>query len=160
MNWTGIEMIAQCVNCSSFPVYYNYMYNYTAIATSSIIAFSMQCQTGFFALDDISITSYAAPSVQLLTNGGFETGNITQWYYCNQNNLANTGGVKTFNFTYNGFTYSPNSGSYYYAGGSSIAPDYLSQTFPTVIGQLYSVSLWVMLPAGGPVTSGALFLGV
>jgi hypothetical protein len=120
----------------------------------------MQRQAALFALDDVSITSLAAPSVQLLTNGGFETGNIAPWYYCNQNNLANTGGVKTFNYTFNGFSYYPHTGSYYYVGGSNIAADYISQTFPTVAGQVYSVSLWFMLASGGPLTSGALFLGV
>jgi hypothetical protein len=153
-------MIAECVNCTGYTVYVPFSYNYTAISTSSVIAFSMQRQTALFALDDVSVESLSAPGVQVLTNGGFEAGNIAPWYYCNQNNSANPGGVKTIGFTNNGFSYSPHSGSYYYVGGNTGAPDYLSQTFPTISGQVYTVSLWFVLTVGGPLTSGALFLGV
>lgn len=160
MNWTGIQMIAQCIGCTTVLFYYNYVYNYTATGTSSVFALSMQRQTAFFAIDDISITSLAAPSIQLITNGGFETGSLAPWSYCNQNNAANTGGVQTFNYIYSGFTYNPNTGSYYYVGGDIVSSDYISQTFSTVAGQVYSVSLWVLVASGGPSTSAALFLGV
>ncbi len=153
-------MIAQCTNCSTVPIYYQYFYNYTAIATTSFFALSMQRHTDFFAIDDISIVSVAAPSVQLIINGGFETGNISPWYYCNQNGSSNTGVVQTFNFTYNNFTYNPHSGSYFYAGGNIASADYISQTFSTVVGQVYSVSLCVMIANGGAQTNAALFLGV
>ena len=161
-NWSAIEMVANCINCTFFPVYFQYTRNYTALGTSSVIAFSIRRQTGYFALDNISIQSFLAPGVEIIVNGGFETGSLTSWSYCNQNNGSNTGGVKanSASFTYLGFTYYAKSGSYYYVGGSTTSADYISQTFPTVINAQYLVSMWVMNAGTGPLTSADLFLGI
>jgi hypothetical protein len=154
-------MIAFCISCPYQPLYWYYSLNYTAIGTSTVIAFSLLRQNGYFAIDDVSVESFAAPGVNLIVNGGFETGSLSSWVYCNQNNGSNTGAVEanSTHFNYLGMTYYPHSGSYYYIGGGITVADYISQTFPTVIGQIYNVGMWV-LNAGSGQTSAALFLGV
>ncbi|CAF3475715.1 unnamed protein product [Rotaria socialis] len=161
-NWTGISMIANCINCSTLLYYYNFVTNYTAIGSPSRIVFSLFRSNGFFALDDISVRSNTAPSVEILVNGGFEYGNLTGWSYCNQNSAPNTGGVKanSSNFTYSGVHFYANSGSYYYIGGGLPVADYMSQTFSTITGQLYTVSLWFFNSNNVTLTSADLFLGV
>jgi hypothetical protein len=151
-------MVAYCLPCVSFP-YYLVLYNYTATSNASSIAFSFLIQNYYFALDDVSVRDFAAPNTELISNGGFETGSLTSWLYCNQNNASITEGVKS-NLTYNNVTYYPNSGAYYYMGGSNISADYIIQSFPTQIGHQYNVSLVVRLPVGGNLTSANFFLGL
>jgi hypothetical protein len=155
-------MIASCTNCTYMPVFYNYQYNYTAIASVTRVAFGFQRQTGYFVMDDISVRNLASPNTEILVNGGFEMGNLTSWLYCNQNNGSTNGGVKSnsSSFSYLGFNYFSRSGSYYYVGGSNITTDYITQTFPTNIGDQYLVSFYVLIASSGPATSGAFLLGV
>ncbi len=151
--------MASCYPCNTFNFYYNYIYNYTALSNVTRIEFAIRRETLYFALDSVSVMDYLAPSTELIVNGGFEAGNLASWVYCNQNNATSTGGVKS-NYTYSGYTYYPQSGTYYYVGGSNVSADYISQAFPTQTGHIYHVSLWVMIPAGGNSTSGDFFLGV
>jgi len=158
---TAIQMVAACFPCPSFVPYASFLYTYTAISNVTRIAFAYRRQNYYFALDSISVRDYAAPSTEILTNGGFETGDLTSWIYCNQNNASSTGGVKANTiFSYNNFTYYPQAGTYYYAAGSIISADYISQSFPTIIGHQYNVSMWSMYPGTGNLTSANLFLGV
>jgi hypothetical protein len=154
-------MIANCVGCVPIPSYIQFVVNYTAIATASRIVISARRQTGYFTLDDVSVRSFTAPSVEIIVNGGFETGNLTGWSYCNQINGTNSGGVQanSSHFTYLGVTYYPRSGSYYYLAGGLTYADYLSQTFPTAIGQEYTVSFWYEYLGNGTSSSADLFLG-
>ncbi|CAF1103731.1 unnamed protein product [Rotaria sordida] len=162
VNWSGIKMIANCVNCSTMLFYYNYVTTYTAIGTSTRIAFSFRRNNGYFALDNLSVRSFTAPSTELLVNGGFEMGDLTGWSYCSQDNSSMTGGVKgnSSNFTYLSFTFRSQSGSYYYVGGGTTYADYISQTFSSTIGALYTVSLWILISGTGPLNDAALFLGI
>jgi hypothetical protein len=158
---TAVQMVAYCVVCPTFTPYVEFFYNYTAISNVTRITFAYKIQNYYFALDSISVRDYAAPSTEILTNGGFETGDLTSWIYCNQNNASYTGGVKSnTSFSYNNFTYFPQAGMYYYLGGNNISADYISQSFPTIIGHEYNVNLWSMFPGSGNLTSANLFLGV
>ncbi|UJR14330.1 hypothetical protein I4U23_001326 [Adineta vaga] len=156
---TGIEIVASCSPCNSFTSYVQFGYNYTAISNVTRIAFALRRQTGYFAMDDISIQDFAALGTELIVNGGFETGDLTSWAYCDQNNATSTGGVYS-NFSYSGFNYFARAGTYYYVGGSTVAADYIMQAFPTITGHRYQVLLWAMHPGSGPSTSGDFFLGV
>ena len=155
-------MIDNCRNCTSFSIYFYYRYNYTAIANMTRIAFGLRRQTGYFVMDDISVRNFASPNTEILVNGGFEMGNLTSWSYCDQNNASASGGVKSnsSNFSFLGFNYYSHAGSYYYVGGSNVSTDYITQTFPTNIGDQYLVSFYVMNAGSGALTSGDFFLGI
>lgn len=152
-------MVASCSPCSAFVLYYQFNYNYTAIATTTVLAFSLYRVNAYFTVDDVSVRDHAALSTEILVNGGFESGNITPWVYCNQLNASSTGGVRS-NFSSGGYSYYPKSGTYFYAGGSNISADYLFQSFPTQLGHVYRVSINSMYPGTDNMTSAALFLSV
>ena len=156
---SSIAMVASCSPCPILPLYYQTIHNYTAVATSTIIAFSLRRWNAYFAIDNVSVRDYAAPGTEILVNGDFETGNLTPWVYCNQMNASSTGGVRS-NFSHASFGYYPQSGTYFYVGGSNISADYLFQSFPTQLGHQYKVSLNTMFPGTDNMTSAALFLSV
>jgi hypothetical protein len=151
-------MLSYCFPCVTFAFYYPVAYTYTATSNVTVLAVAFLIQNYYFALDNVSVRDFAAPNTELISNGGFETGDLTSWLYCNQYNASFTEGVKS-NFTYNNFTYYPNSGTYYYMGGSNISADYIFQSFSTQIGHQYNVSMALMLPVGGNFTSANIFLG-
>jgi hypothetical protein len=82
----------------------------------------------------------------LVQNGGFETGDFTGW------TLVGDGG--NINFVTGSFriarndNFTPHSGNYAAALGEPSTLAYLSQTLPTVAGQLYLISLWMDSPDG------------
>ena len=156
---TGIAIVASCAPCSTFNSYLQFTYNYTAIENVTQMAFGFRRQTNFFALDEVSIQDFAALGTELLVNGDFETGSLSPWTYCDQNNALPTGGVQS-TFSYNSFNFFPKLGTYYYVGGSTIAADYIMQAFPTIIGHRYQVRMWAMHPGSGSLTSADFFLGV
>ncbi|MGA2748591.1 MAG: PKD domain-containing protein [Verrucomicrobiota bacterium] len=90
-----------------------------------------------------SITALAAPYYSgLVLNGGFETGDFTDWIL--------SGGDPVDNFVDDGSQsgISPYSGDYLAALGSSGSLSYLSQTLATKAGARYWVSLWLDSPDG------------
>jgi subtilase family serine protease len=89
-----------------------------------------QTQTRSFALQ-------ISPS--LVQNGGFETGNFTNWSLAGDTNINS---VSASRFT-------PHSGQYAAAFGQYGSLAYLSQTVPTVPGQAYLLSFWVANPMSG-----------
>jgi hypothetical protein len=140
-------------------MYFQVNYNFTAISTLTRLVFAYRIGNRFFGLDGVSIHDFLAPTIELISNGGFETGDLTNWTYCNQLNASITGGVKT-NYTYNGFTYYPEAGSYYYLGGSNASADYISQSFATQVGHEYAVTLYSLYPGNGSQASADIFFAV
>lgn len=79
-------------------------------------------------------------TVDLVQNGGFETGDFTDWTMTNDPTATL---VTTTNFIF-APSFPPNSGNYYALfgeGDEQLA--YLTQTIPTIPGQLYQISFWV-----------------
>jgi hypothetical protein len=76
----------------------------------------------------ISGTAYATP---LLLNGGFETGNFTDWTVS-----GDTSGIVVD-------TDYPHSGTYAADGGAVGSLSYISQMIPTVVGDTYQLSWWL-----------------
>jgi hypothetical protein len=90
-------------------------------------------RNAFWLLDNISLIDLNA-SASLIQNGDFETGNLTNWNYCNPNSTSNSSRIGQ-----NGNLHSQ-SGQYFYFGAPYPYPDFLSQTIPTTIGNLHTFS--------------------
>ncbi|CAF2064005.1 unnamed protein product [Rotaria magnacalcarata] len=127
-----------------------YAYTYLAIATTTRITFALREDQYFFALDDVTVCDTASPSIQLLTNGDFETGSIVPWVYCNPSGSQYSGQVETGLTTMYGYPYVAYSGTDFYLDGAVGAPDYLSQTFSTTIGHTYRESSERAINIGTP----------
>jgi hypothetical protein len=97
------------------------------------------------------VRNILAPTVELLINGGFETGNLSSWIYCNPAGSAYPGIIKSTsdNFVARGQTYAAHGGNYYYLDGAVGNADYLSQTWQTNIGATYNISFWLYNQGSG-----------
>lgn len=86
-----------------------------------------------------------------MTNGGFETGSLSPWIYCNPAGSSYAGTLEktSDNFVAQGKTYSAYEGNYYYLDGAVGEADYLSQMFATTIGQTYNISFWLYNQGSG-----------
>ncbi len=113
-----------------------YSFNITAITTSITVTFSLTNWHAFWLLDNISLIEVNT-SINLIGNGDFETGNLTNWNYCNPNFSSNTSKIG-----HNG-TFPSQSGQYFYFGAPYPYPDFLSQTISTTIGNLYTFAFWL-----------------
>lgn len=83
----------------------------------------------------------AVGQVDYMLNGGFETGDFTNWV------LA---GDYTFTFVDDGSEFVPHSGSYEALLGNNTAPGTLSQTVATTPGTTYVLSCWFNNSYGDP----------
>ncbi|CAF1161445.1 unnamed protein product [Adineta steineri] len=153
---TGITQIAHCDSCSVELTYQFLSYNYVAIANITRIIFGFRRVSGYWGVDDVSIRNTASPNTELLTNGGFESGNFSSWTLCIQSGSSGTGSVQSTssNIAYNNYTFAARSGSYYYLGGAIGQAEYLTQTFSSVIGNSYNFSFAYIYAGSGSLSSG------
>ncbi|CAF1620854.1 unnamed protein product, partial [Didymodactylos carnosus] len=132
-------------NANSFGYNY-YQYNYQAINYQSTITLAFRQDPSYWCLDDIAV-SYGG--VNLVTNGGFESGTLSGYFvFCNPNSASASGQV---------YAYCAHSGTYSYYDGSVQYSDYISQTFGTVSGRTYQVSFWLS-NLGGPTNSATVII--
>ncbi|CAF4345565.1 unnamed protein product [Rotaria socialis] len=143
--WTGITVFTVCTSCPNMIPYRQYTYTYVAIANQTRISFALREDAGFFGLDDISVTGSSAPTVELIGNGGFETGSFSPWVYCNPAGASYAGVIQKTSdyFSFGGQTYAAHLGVYYYCDGAVGFADYISQKFATNIGEAYTISFWL-----------------
>jgi len=125
----------------------NPSHTYTATGTFSVVLIATNNLGGRVAgPGPVSVTVTAVPPPSnLVTNGGFETGDFTGWTLSG----VDLGDNYVDDGTNSGIL--PHSGGYLAALGSAGTPSYLSQTLSTVAGVFYSLSLWLDSPDGqGP----------
>jgi hypothetical protein len=106
--------------------------------------------TNNWSLDTLSAKA-TDTSIELLTNGGFETGSLSGWSSCNPYNAA------SFGFVQNNVIFSQ-AGVYYWKDGSVGAADYLYQYFTTVVGVNYTISFYLKGDGGTP-NSATVYIG-
>jgi hypothetical protein len=111
-------------------------FNFTANTTSVTVTFSLKSTAAYWFLGNISIIDVNA-NAQLIKNGDFETGDLTDWNYCNPDPTSYSSNVGQ-----NGSS-TPQSGQYLYFGAPNQYSDFPSQTVPTTIGSLYTLSFWL-----------------
>ena len=84
------------------------------------------------------LTLYTVGGGEVVLNGGFETGDFSDW--------TRSGNTDLMSVTTN--TSAVHSGAYGAQSGASDSPGWLSQTLPTVPGAAYLISLWLDSPDG------------
>ena len=90
-------------------------------------------------VDDVSVYN---KNVQMLVNGGFETGSSSPgWAVTTPNGVCGTAGAVNSGI--------PRTGTYSFKDGSVGCADQLSQSFPVIAGQVYVVSFWIEMGGSG-----------
>ena len=94
----------------------------------------------------LAAASFAVPAhANLVTNGGFETGNFNGW--TQTGNTTSTGVALTFG------VFTPSQGSFFAAFGPVGSPGGISQTLATTAGGAYTLSFDLANPQGGTPSS-------
>ena len=104
----------------------------TATGTQTTLSFGLRDDPSFLNLDEVSVVPFP-----IVTNGGFETSDLEAW-----TPSGVSGTLISTNSLY------ASSGIYGLALGPVGGIGYLSQTVPTVPGQLYLLSCWFDTPDG------------
>ena len=135
-----------------------YTLNFTANNTSHTLNFGFQNENNReYYLDSVSVQAVSAPGIELLTNGDFENSSAlaTGWsqsctYSCGASppgNVTNSGSCASGNCFIDGCE-------------ASSGIDFLSQTFLTTIGQVYTISFQLFLGGGGTTSANAFFVDI
>ncbi|CAF0989724.1 unnamed protein product [Adineta steineri] len=134
---------------SNFPLmtYTKYTSSFTASSTLATLSFIIMGEGGggaihYWLIDDV-IVNHTNTNANVLTNGSFETGDLSGWtQYCNTTaNCDAAGGKTTGNYAHT-TTSSCNSGTYC-VYDSCVGTDYLEQSFSTVVGDYYIISYYL-----------------
>ena len=120
-------------------------FSYTANYTNPLLLFGIEtASTDFHYIDTVSVVDPTVPSVELLQNGGFDNSTVlfagwSQWcaFSCYNNGNTNAGEC------YTGYPCGAPTNRClqgYCSGRPGIF--FIGQSFPAVIGRMYTVSFW------------------
>jgi len=99
--------------------------------------------SGGIAFADLTTGStQTLPFALAVGNGGFETGQFTDWFFAGNTNVNFVGGAPSY------FSY-VHSGAWAAIFGEPYTLATLAQNLPTTPGQLYLISFWLENPVGG-----------
>lgn len=128
-------------NHTNFTSYAYRQYLWTAPANASAaLEIQLRNDPGYWFLDDVSVIG---AGVQMLSNGGFETGSLSPWVRSTPNGACT--GTEAAPTTNVGSSRggAPKTGSYYLVDGSTSCADQIRQSFTTVQGRIYNISFWL-----------------
>ena len=104
------------------------------------LTFQLQNKPSYWLIDDISVHNGA---VEMLGNGGFESGSLSPWIRSDPYGpCGGSAGRADPQW--------PRTGAFNLLDGSDDCPDFISQAFPVVIDQTYTVSFWLKVVGTGP----------
>ena len=126
--------------------YTDYTYSYTATLAQTYITFEFRQDPAYWGLDDISVKN--SGGTNLVGNGGFETGDLTDWTLIGTQGLDAAGEVSSGSPGTS--TENSHSGSYFFSDGAVGGVDGIYQSFNTVVGQTYTANFWLANDGGGP----------
>ncbi|CAF1454017.1 unnamed protein product [Adineta steineri] len=129
---TGVLLSITQPSSSNYPSYDCYAYTWVATGASAALSFFFRQDIGGWMLDDVNVYH---GTTQVIINGGFEAGNLNAWNHFGSC-AVNTG------MAYSGRS-DANTGDYYYYDPCTLYGDTISQTFSTVIGDIYIISFWL-----------------
>ena len=109
-----------------------YAYTWIGTGSSVTLSFFFRNDVGGWLLDDVSVYH---GSIQMIVDGGFESGSISAWTYSG-----------TCDFwigeAHSGIGLA-HSGNWFYYDQCAGTGDTINQTFPTVVGDAYVISFWL-----------------
>ncbi len=157
LNWIATTPVAPCTptNISSSSTllsissvnstgYICYAYEWTALTTGNVtLAFQLRNDPSNWYLDDVSVYD---GGIQILVNGGFESGSLSPWVVTFPNGfcqLASPSGQLCNALSH--------TGSYEYCDGCYGVADQVSQPFMATAGQVYVISFWLATGSTGSV---------
>ncbi len=124
--------------------YICYAYEWTASTTGAVtLAFQLRNDPSDWYLDDVSVYD---GSIQMLVNGGFESGSLSPWVVTFPNGicqLASPSGQVCNTL--------PHTGTHDYCDGCHSVADQLNQSFMATAGQVYIISFWLGTGSTGSV---------
>ncbi|CAF4073570.1 unnamed protein product, partial [Adineta steineri] len=124
--------------------YTQYIYGFTANYSLATLSFIITGEGGggkvhYWLLDDV-IVNHTNANANILTNGGFETGDLSGWtQYCNTTANCDTASSGNYAHTTTSSCYSGT----YCVYDSCKNTDYLEQSFSTVPGDYYVISYYL-----------------
>ncbi len=122
-------------NLASFYSYYAcHTYTWAVTRLSATLSFFFRHDAGCWMLDEVSVYHGAT---QMIANGGFETGDLTEWTYSGS----------CVWFTERCVLYNNNdakSDCYFYYGTCRDGTDRMRQMFSKVVGDIYIISFWLI----------------
>jgi hypothetical protein len=124
------------------PFTYNhYSATFTAASSDTDLIFALRNDPAFWGLDDISIVDTNPGSVNLVANGGFETGDSSGWQVVSVPGQSSPGFVGNTGTCSD--TAAPHSGTWDWCDGAGQAYDTIDQHIATTVGDSYTVSFWL-----------------